>query len=151
MDSFWGKMGVFAVIVAALVVAVKFYPDKSSEPKEKPKTFYDVIQEDDKRLRADPAPVVPKAAATEEAIKAAPKKLSIEDEVQVERLFEMALMQRKMGRLPGMSFKQMVDYCREIIARYPDSSYAPKARAMLREIPQRYRRMYKITEEEMGL
>ncbi len=146
MGSFWGKMGVFAVIVVALVAAVKFYPGKSSEPKEKPKTFYDVIQEDDKRLRADPVPPVATNKPPVEAVN-----LSPEDEVQAQRLFEMAITQRKMGRLPGVTFKLMVDYCREIITSYPDSSYALKSQAMLREIPPRHQKMYKVTEEEMGL
>lgn len=79
------------------------------------------------------------------------KELSIEDEVQAQKLFEMAMFHRKSGRLPVMSYKKMVGYCREIIERWPDSEYAFKAKRMLADIPERYRKMYDITEEEIDL
>jgi len=49
-----------------------------------------------------------------------------------------------------MSYKLMVDYCRQIIEKWPGSVYAFKARRMLGEIPQRYRKQYNITEEEIN-
>ena len=40
--------------------------------------------------------------------------------------------------------------CREIIEKYPKSSYAAKAKRMLGEVPQRYWKLYKITQEEVN-
>ncbi|GAH73201.1 unnamed protein product [marine sediment metagenome] len=61
------------------------------------------------------------------------------------------LSQRKMGRLPVLGYKKMVDACREIIERWPNSEYAFKAKRMLADIPARYRRQYGITEEEIDI
>ena len=85
-----------------------------------------------------------------EQIEQQAEEIPIEDQVQAQRLFEMALTQRKMARLPGIGYKQMVDYCREIIQKYPSSPEAPKARRMLGEVPESARALYNITDEEMG-
>lgn len=164
MNTFWLKIAGFVIVVIGLVILVNKFSSSESEPKPKPKTFYDVIAEDDKRLRADiepsqtlkteptaPTTQPPKAEPAVKAVKPQPEEMTLEDKVQAERLFEMALMQRKMGRLPGIGYKQMVDCCREIIEKYPQSPYAPKASRMLRDIPERYRKQYNITDEEMGI
>ncbi|MHC4482809.1 MAG: hypothetical protein ACYSW4_04605 [Planctomycetota bacterium] len=157
MNTFWLKVAAVAVVVVGSIIAViALLP----EPKPKPKTYYDVIEEDDNRLRADPEPRVEQPPVAGNTVRPEPvrpeptpqfKELPLEDKVQAEKLFELALFHRKQGRLPGMSYKKMVDYCREIIQRWPESVYAFKARRMLRDIPERYRKLYKITNEEMGL
>ena len=153
------KIAILAVVVIAVVVLVKKLSFLSEGPKNK--TFQEVIEEDDRRLRADIEE--PKQASerssdgekqTEQQAKEVQEpseEIPIEDQVQAQRLFEMALAQRKMARLPGVTYKLMVDYCREIIQRYPNSPEAPKARRMLSEVPERYREIYNITDEEMGL
>ena len=109
------------------------------EREAKSKTFYDLIKEDDKRLRA-------------EMFKGSKfKKLSPKDKIQAKRLFEMALTEKKIERLPGMTYKRMVDYCKEIIKKYPKSLYAAKARRMLGDIPEKDRKQYSVTEEEINL
>ncbi len=154
MGSFLGKLVVIGVIVVAAVVLVNKFKAFKEQPKPEPKTFYDVIEEDDKRLRADIEP--PKPVETEQVKKVAqakvaePEEITIENQVQAERLFEMAITERKIARLPGTSYKNMVDYCREIIEKYPNSPQAPKAKRMLGEVPQRYWKRYKITEEEIN-
>ena len=155
MNTFWLKIAVFAVVIVGVFVLVSKFSRSKTEPAPRQKTFSDVIREDDKRLRGEPETVEPpETLETEEVVKPAKrqfKELSEADKVQAERLFEMALAQRKMGRLPGVSYKLMVDYCRQIIEKYPDSSYAFKAKRMLGDIPERYRRQYKITDEEINL
>lgn len=155
MNTFWLKVAGFAVVVAGLIILVnKFYTPKD-EPKTEPKTFYDVIEQDDKRLRAEPETEYEQAPKTRQvAEKPKPKpqfeELALEDKARAEQLFEWALTQRKMGRLPGMGYKKMVDACREIIRKYPDSVYAYKARRMLGDIPRRYWKRYNITEQEIN-
>jgi type IV secretory pathway VirB10-like protein len=158
MNTFWLKLAGVVVLIVGLIILVNvFLPSKSEpRPKPKPKTFYDVIESDDQRLRAEPQVEEPnkatKATQGEKVVPAKPqfKELSLEDSVEADKLFEMALAQRKMGRLPGMSYKLMVDYCREIIERWPESVYAFKARRMLGEVPRRYWNQYGITDKEVN-
>jgi len=163
MDKFWLKIAGFAVVVLGLIILVKVFSPSKSELKDKPKTVYDVWEQDDERLRAEPdfnkPPETGQPPESEPVVvqKAKPKpqfkELSLEDEVQAGKLFNLAIQERKMGRLPGikLGYKNMVDHCREIIQRWPDSEYAFKARRMLRDIPQRYHKRYNITDEEIDL
>jgi len=160
MNTFWLKIAALAVVVIGLIILVNVFSTSKSEPKPEPKTFYDVIEEDDRRLRAEPEYVpppkteqAPPPAAKQPVEPPKPKftKLSEIEQVQAERLFEYALQQRKIGRLPVTGFKPMVDACREIIQKFQGSEFDYKARRMLADIPQRYRERYKITEEEIDL
>ncbi len=151
MNTFWLKIAAVVVIVLAVVIAVSRYTGSKpggshavitveDEPQaEKPKTFGDVAARDDKRLRAEP----------NQTVQMQFKELTEEQKVNAEQLYEMAIAQRKMGRLPGMSYSQMVQYCRQIIERYPESEYAYKSRKMLGEVPQREWERYKITQQEI--
>ncbi|MCK4752163.1 MAG: hypothetical protein KAS75_01860 [Planctomycetes bacterium] len=155
MASFLGKLVIIAIVIVVAVMLVNKFIAAKEQPKPKPKTFYDVIEEDDKRLRADieePEPVETEQATSQEQPEkiTEPVEITIEDQVQAERLFEMAITQRKMARLPGMTYGQMVNYCREIIEKYPNSPQAPKARRMLGEVPRRLWKRYKITEQEIN-
>jgi HJR/Mrr/RecB family endonuclease len=168
MKSFLTKLVILVVILIGAVIFVNRIPKSAEKPKEDPRTFYDVVREDDVRLRADPTPVpkpapapkqqtaTPEPAAPAEqpqAEKTAPrqfKELSEIDRIQAERIFEMAITHRKMGRLPGPTYKQMIDYCRELISKYPGTVYEYKAKRMMADIPERYRRRYKITQDEIN-
>lgn len=158
MNTFWLKLAGAAVAVVVLIVLVSVLNssggglDKEPEIKEKPKTFYDVAEKDDRRLRADP---VPKGWTPTEDNEEPPvpdfRKLDEIETMEAERLFNVAIQHRKIGRLPGPSYKQMIDYCRDIIERFPDTIYAFKARRMLGDIPARYQEQFNITEEETDL
>lgn len=172
MGSIWSKIAALVIIVVAVFLVIKFWPwAGETEFRPKPKTFQDVIREDDKRLRAEPelkepalespelaVPVNKPGPVTQEPQLAKPpelmtpkyEQLELEQKVDAERLLEMAIAERKMARLPGMSYKRMVDYCREIISKYPDSVYAAKARRILGEVPRQYWDRYKITAEEIN-
>lgn len=110
------------------------------EQETKPKSVYDLWKKDEKRLRTKPA--------TELKF----KELSMEDEIQAKRLWEVVITQRKMARLPAMvGYKQMVYSCREIIRRWPESEYAFKAKRALTDLPEQYRKQYNITDGEINL
>ena len=47
--------------------------------------------------------------------------------------------------------KKGIEMCRQILRDYPNSRYANEARLLLRQVPERYRKRYKVTNEEMGL
>ncbi len=157
MNTFWLKIAGLAAVVVGLIVVVGKFTGPKEAGKPEPKTVQDMWKQDEKRLRAEPQVQQPtkrrRRPKTIEPSSPQFKELSLEDKVRAEQLFEMALFERKKGRLPvpGMGFKKMVDYCRQIIQMYPDSIYAFKARRMLADIPRRYRKQYNITEEELKI
>jgi hypothetical protein len=63
----------------------------------------------------------------------------------------MVVTSRKMGRLPGMTYGQMVQYCRQIINEFPGSEYAYRAKLALADIPESARRQYNITDKELDV
>jgi len=159
MNTFWLKAAGGVVIVVILFIVVNRFKSSSSQQKPpEPKTIYDQFAEDDKKLRAEPDPnqvmrsASPKASERYEPNPADFKPLSEEEKVDAEKLFEMAMFHKKEGRLPGISSsnKLMVDYCRQIIQKYPDSEYAWKARRMLGTLPARFKQQYNVTEEEIN-
>jgi len=168
MNTFWLKiMGLAVVVVGIIILISVFTSGTDSEPKEPQKTVYDQWEEDDKRLRAEPeyiappdtnAPAQQDTQAAQQTAPVAPPKpvfkpLSEIEEIRAQRLFEAALTERKMGRLPviRLGYKKMVEHCREIIQKWPDSKYAFDAKRLLADIPERYHKMYNITKEEIDL
>ena len=53
--------------------------------------------------------------------------------------------------IASRSYRRPIDMCRRIIQDYPDTKYADEARLLMRQVPERYHRRYKITDEELGL
>ncbi len=161
MNTFWLKIAGLAVLVMGVIILITvFTSGTDSEPKDPQKTVYDQWEEDDKRLRAEPQYKEPPATtpSVQQTRPVAPtkpkfKKLNEIEEIQAQRLFEAAMTARKMGRLPGirLGYKNMVDHCREIIRRWPESKYAFDAKRLLADIPERYHKMYNITKEEIDL
>lgn len=169
MNTLWIKVAVIGVVLLGLIILVISFLPGESQPESGPNSIYEQWEKDEAELRAEPEPAEeqqPPAPANEPAAGKTPPRpanntevtempqfveLPIEQKVQAEKLFEMAMFHRKQARLPGMTYKKMVDYCREIIQRWPDSEYAFKAKRMLRHMPERYRERYNITEEEIDL
>ena len=77
------------------------------------------------------------------------KELDEIERIEAERLFEMALTDRKIGRLPVTGYKLTVDNCRMIIKKFPGTEFDYKARRLLDDIPKRFIERYKLTDEEM--
>jgi hypothetical protein len=144
------------------------------EPEEPQKTFYDQAEEDKQRFLAEPqtldsqtqtpptqqAPPIENQTVAQSAPKAIEppkpaqptivyfKELSEIDQIEAERLLNVAVPDRSIGRLPMTGFKLMVDSCRTMIRKWPDSQFAYKAKLMLADLPERYQMRYKVTEEE---
>jgi len=167
----WLKIAIgLAVVLIAIIVIAKFIPP--AQPPQPEKTFQDIIREDDARLRAEPniketIKTKPDTTGVGEAVKESNqqvkpvsaidetklvfKELEIEEEAQAQQLFEMALASRKIGRLPALSYGNMVNYCRQIIQRFPGSKQDFQARRMLADIPEEYRQQYNVTADEIDL
>jgi type IV secretory pathway VirB10-like protein len=180
MNTFWLKIAAAAVaVVVAIVLVAVLTSGPDSGPKEPPppeKTFYDQAEKDKEKFLAEPKPLenqqqapTPPQQPAENQTQAAPaqpaveppkpaeptiiyaKELSEIDAIEAERLLNVAAPARSIGRLPVTSYKLMVDSCRQIIQRWPDSWYAYNAKRMLADIPQRDQQRYSVTKDELDM
>ena len=179
MNSSWLKIAVLIVVAAVIVILVRnFWPSKTqTQPQENPKSFYEIIEEDKDRFLAEPEPldsqqqepVSQQGPAPESETIAKPvqptaeppkpagpttlyfKELSEINKIEAERLLNVAVPGRSIGRLPMSGFKLMVDNCRQIIRRWPDSWYAYRAKQLLADMPERYQQRYNVTPEELDV
>ena len=71
------------------------------------------------------------------------------DSFQAQKLLSAANDFIEMGRFT--TYKQGIDLCRQVIQSYPNTQYADQGRELLRKVPERYRKRYNVTNEEMGL
>ncbi len=168
MNTSWLKIAGLVIVIAVAVVLIRvFLPSEKSEPAAQPqakdKTFYDMVERDKEKFLAEPEPAEETTAQQKQTpVKQAPteptklyfKPLSEIEEIEAERLLNVAVPGRSIGRLPmasGAGFRLMVDNCRQIIRKWPDSWYAYKAKQMLIDMPAQYRERYKITKEELDI
>ncbi len=171
MNTFWLKIAGGAIAVVALIILINVF--SSSEPEPPPieeKGFSQQVETDRKKFLAKPAPVDPakqNAQTTQQTDPNKPVKTIIQipkppepvtlyfvelseiDEIEAERLLNVAVPGRSIGRLPMTGFKLMVDNCRRTISRWPESWYAFRAKQMLADMPQRFWPRYKVTKEEV--
>lgn len=181
MSTFWLKIAILAVVAIGVLLAVTvLLPSKHNEPKPQPRTFYDVAAEDKDRLsgppRAEDLEQRPESESAEPQARAeseepdelvepgaqpkqVPETLTLYfkdmpseiDRIEAERLLGVAVPGRSIGRLPMTGFNLMVQNCRQIMRRWPDTIYDYKARRLLNEMPERFRARYKITEDELDM
>ena len=178
MNTFWLKiMGLAVLAVGVIVLISVFTSGTDSQPRETKqpeKNFYDQAEEDKQRFLAEPqaqdsqsqTPIAEKTPPIENqtAAQTVPpaieppkpaqpvllyfKELGEIDQIEAERLLNVAAPGRSIGRLPITGFKLMVDNCRTIIRRWPQSWFAYNAKQMLADLPERYQKRYQVTEEE---
>ncbi|MBN1393135.1 MAG: hypothetical protein JW947_10080 [Sedimentisphaerales bacterium] len=174
MNTFWLKVATLVVVVAAAVVLIGIFTSSEKsppQPKPREKTFQDMVERDKEEFLKKPktaaeqteksppsTPAVQQPAVAKqtppEPTKLYFKPLSEMEKIEAERLLNAAVPGRSIGRLPmasGTGFKLMVDSCRQIIRRWPDSWYAYNAQRMLIDMPERFRDNYKITPEELDI
>jgi hypothetical protein len=152
MNTVWLKIAATVVLLVVIFVIISKVANQVSKPAEPERTVGDTFRDDEKRLRAESNTPVQSEGQQKPA--AEPRKfreLTEAENAGASQLFELAITQRKMGRLPGISYGAMVQYCREIIERYPGSEYAYKAKRMLADIPERDRERFHITDDEINL
>ena len=165
MNTFWLKIAGFAVVVligAGLLInflssgieeATDF--ERMEELAEAQETKLQAELAEAERMaeqaKAKRADVERPTARVEPAQPQVDEIEELEQNVQAQRLYQMAETEIKIARKPLMSYKRWVDYCRQIIQKWPASAEAAKARVLLRKIPERHRTRYNITDEEMGL
>ena len=180
MKTFWLKIAGFALVVVVAIVLIGNFTSRNSEsspqppetpkaqPQAKQRTFYDQVEKDKKKFLAEPQSAKKseqdkqqqqQKPAEENWIPAETAKTTVLyfkplDEIEkteAERLLNVAVPGRSIGRLPVTGFKLMVDACRQIISKWPDSWYAYRAKRMLADMPERFRPRYKITAQELDV
>jgi hypothetical protein len=157
MNTGWLKIAAVVVVLVVAGVLFKKIANYKPAPEPRQKTIGDTFREDEKRLRAEPnfAPPADLNAVSgqQPAVAEEPRtfrQLTEEEDAGASQLFEMAIAQRKIGRMTRQ-YGAMVQYCRDIIQKYPGSEYAYKAKRILADIPENYRDQYHITTDEMDL
>jgi hypothetical protein len=106
----------------------------------------------DSNSLSKPAPVVKAPAPKAARPQVKPKELSEEDKVQAETKVGVARdLYMKLGKKPGLNYREGVKLCREVMRKYPGSEYADQARELMRQVPDNERAQYGITDEELGL
>ncbi|MHC4088658.1 MAG: hypothetical protein ACYSU3_09405 [Planctomycetota bacterium] len=173
MNTFWLKIAGGAIAVVALIILINVF--SSSEPEPPPideKGFSDQVETDKKKFLARPELVEPtdqNEQTTQQTDPNQPVKTIIQipkppepvtlyfveiseiDQIEAERLLNVAVPARSIGRLPMTGFKLMVDNCRMTISRWPESWYAYRAKQMLADMPERFWSRYKVTREEVDV
>jgi hypothetical protein len=80
------------------------------------------------------------------------KPLNEEDDIAAQEQLPWATATRSMGRLPFLQYGPMVTTCRRILAQWPDSWDAFRAKQMLDEIHDSSKgEQYKVTEAELDI
>ena len=172
MNTFWLKIaGATVAIVLVFVLVSMFTSNGTEEPEQPQRTFDQQVVADREKFSNLPQPVDSQnqnqatvnepATETIELVPSPPKPVEPVtlyfkpigeiEEIEAERLFNAAVPGRSIGRLPMTGFKMMVDTCRQIIKRWPDSRYAYNARKMLADMPERYQQRYNLTKEEIDI
>jgi len=177
MNTFWLKVAAGTVGIVAVVVVIGMFgggePDVPEEPQ---KGFYDQVQQDKQRYLARPERVEPEQRPVAEQAQPAPNKPEVEpnrpaepaaeppkqpkvlyfkplgeiEKIEAERLLNATVPGKSMGRLQ-IGYKLMVENCRQMIRRWPDSWYAYRAQELLISLPERYQKRYNVTEQEKDL
>lgn len=173
-----GAVGIL-IIVIVVGMFTSGDSDKQAQPAQSQKTFQEQVEEDKEKFLTEPQkvetqeqmeqvqpdepeeisntpaaePVQPPPAQVEQPKPATLyfKPLSEIDDIEAQRLLNVAVPGRSIGRLPMTGYQLMVPNCREIIKKWPDSWYAYRAKQLLADLPPRYQTQYNVTREEIDL
>ena len=178
MNTFWLKIIGLAVLAVGIIILIGVFTSgtdsQPQEPEQPQKTFYDQAEEDKQKFLTEPtaldsqsqiptaeqAPPIENQTTAQSAPPAIEppkpvqpvtlyfKELGEIEKIEAERLLNVAVPGRSIGRLPMTGSKLMVDSCRTIIQRWPDSFYAYSAKKMLADLPERYQTRYQVTDKE---
>jgi hypothetical protein len=165
MNTFWLKIAGAAVgLVVILVVAGNFFSgdDQPTSQEESrsitdTKSFASQVEEDREKFSSEPQPVdtpvqepvvqtpahtavpAPAPEATPKPNIIYVKPMQEFEEVEAQRIWQMAVPGRSIGRLPMTGYSLAIKGYREITQRYPESKYAFMAARMVADIPKRRR------------
>jgi len=165
MNTFWLKIAALVIIIIIGVVLLANFLSSGIDEATDFERVEKLVEAQEARFQAELAEAELKAKQAkakgadvkQPAAQPEPPQPQIEEieelqqNLQAQRLYQWAETEFKIARKPLMSYKRCVDFCREIIQRWPDSAEAAKARVLLRKIVVSHRQRYNITDEEMGI
>ncbi len=160
MNTFWLKIAALVIIIIIGVVLLANFLSSGIEEATDFERVEKLVEAQEARLQAELAEAELKAKQAkakradvkQPAAQPQPDEIEqLQQNLQAQKLYQWAETEFRIARKPLMSYKRCVDFCREIIQRWPDSAEAAKARVLLRRIPERYRKQYNITDEEMSI
>ena len=179
MSTLWLKIAGLAIVIVGVIILISVFTGSETKTAQKveskPNTFYDQAQKDKEKFLSKPQPIdeiasdnqrtkkqtiaQPETTLVEQKVTPKPaqpkilyfKPLSEIDKIEAERLLNVAVPGRSIGRLPMTGYNLMVDGCRQIIKRWPDSMYAFKAKQLLADLPPRYQQRYSVTKKELDI
>ena len=173
--------GAVVILIVIIVISMFMTGDtqKQTQPGQSDKTFYDQAREDKEKFLTEPQPqetpeqiqadrseqpvetnneplAEPARQTADQLEQPEPatlyfKPLSEIEEIEAEKLLNVAVPGRSIGRLPMAGYQLMVPNCREIIKKWPDSWYAYRARQLLADLTSRYQEQYDVKKEEIDL
>jgi hypothetical protein len=173
MQALTKNAGLAFSIVFVLLFAALLSPGCSKKPdqngqvegtEQAPTTFAGQVERDKERFLTEPQPVAQETPPVNEPAPAVvqPKPTATKtlyfkglddeiDQIEAERLLNVAVPGLSIGRLPVTSYKLMVDTCRQIIQRWPDSLYAYNSKRMMAQLPEHDKQTYGITSQEVDI
>ena len=158
MKNLWLKIAGGALVILALVVLISVFSSPKTPKDDVELTPEQQAQKAEQR-KQNRLEKIKKRQQQEQttdqtrdiAVRREVRREEPEEYVRAEQLYQMVVVESKIAKKPMMTYRRMVDYCRQLFKEYPDSSQAEKARELLRQMPPRDKRRYKITNEELGL
>ncbi|GAI61286.1 unnamed protein product [marine sediment metagenome] len=157
MNTFWLKIAALVIIIIIGVVLLANFLSSGIEEATDFERVEKLVEAQEAKFQAELAEAElkakqAKAKRADEPPQPQPDEIEqLQQNLQAQKLYQMAETEFRIARKPLMSYKRCVDFCRQIIQKWPDSAEAAKARVLLRRIPERYRKQYNITDEEMGI
>jgi len=136
-------------VVVAPVLAAPTMPVEPNKPQAAP--VIKDVNESLNRSQSQTAPVAPVTPASVADNNQQNNEFSADD-YQAEKLLSYARSFLKIGnRLPSHIYRNPIDMCRQVMRDYPNTKYAQEAQMLLRNVPKEHRKMYNLTDEELGL
>jgi len=181
MNTLWLKIASVVIGILILIVLLPILmpggdkePEQVNEPNAPTSSFWGQVEDDRENFLSTPEPAEITDAnsnETEEITDEAPvefqpvvpvqpqkrevtiyvKQLSDIEDIEAERLINAAVPGFDIGRLPVTGYSLMMQTCRQIISRWPDSSYAFQCKRMYAALPERYQQRYNITANDMDI
>ena len=159
MNTFKLKIAGFAVLVVVVIVTVKFFRSSETIPKAESRgtkqvrenesnleTQLKTAKSEEKQLRGQELKA--KRAVKSSKVKRSETVQAEEQDPQVEGLYQMALLQKENTEIsPKLRYRIIMDCCRYIQKKFPDSPQAEKAKGLIQEVPEQYQKQY---EQEMS-
>ncbi len=162
MNTFWLKIVALVIIIIIGVVLLANFLSSGIEEATDFERVEKLAEAQEARFQAELTEAELKAEQAKQAkakradvkqpaVQPQPDEIEqLQQNLQAQKLYQWAETEFRIARKPLMSYKRCVNFCREIIQKWPDSAEAAKARVLLRRVPERYRKQYNITDEEMG-